>query len=96
MCIICNDKYGIYYGNLIKHDIKNHVAIVGDCRHVAQWYGYTGGITSLATHGLCGPCVASSRIGAATYRPATLTGVVNVFPVSIIAQKTFDASLPHA
>ena len=35
-----------------------------EVRHVARWYGKTGGITSLAAHGLCGPDAGNSRIGA--------------------------------
>lgn len=95
ICIICNDKYGIYYGDVLKFCTKNHVALVKDCRHVARWYGRTGGITSLAAYGLCGPNAGDSRIGAATTSPATLTGIVNIFPVSSEAQKTFDDSIPH-
>jgi hypothetical protein len=95
ICIICNDKYGIYYGNVIKFDVKNKIATVEGCRHVARWYGGTGGITSLAALGLCGPKAGESRVGAPTDMPAILTGIVNIFPVSVLAQQTFDRCQPN-
>lgn len=88
--IICNERYGIYYGRVISHDVGTRVVVAEDCRHVCRWYGRTGGITSLAAHGLCGPRAGESRIGAPC--KATLTGVVNVFDVSAEARKTFDAA----
>lgn len=95
LCIVCNDNYGIYYGDVISFNSRTRVATVKNCRHVARWYGMTGGITSLATHGLCGPRASESRVGAPTDSPAILTGIVNLFPVSKNAALTFDASIPH-
>lgn len=44
-----------YAGVVERFDPVTGVAKVRECRHVARWYGKTGGITSLAAHGLCGP-----------------------------------------
>ena len=95
VCILCNDKYGIFYGDVKKYNPVTRVAVVAQCRHVSWWYGRTGGITSLARYGLCGPNKANSRVGAPTDRPSVLTGIVNVFPASSEAQKTFDECVPH-
>lgn len=89
--IITNKNYGLYAGIVESFDAVNGVAIVRECRHVARWYGKTGGITSLAAHGLCGPRAAESRIGAPTN--ATLTGVVNVFECTPVARSTFEAAV---
>ena len=88
--IICNQSYGIYYGCVLSFDTVTHVAEVEGCRHVCQWYGRTGGITSLAAHGLCGPKANQSRIGSPCR--ATLTGIVNVFECSDEAAATIDAA----
>jgi hypothetical protein len=88
--ILCNDRYGIYAGTVDSYDPRTRVAEVSGCRHVARWFGATGGITSLAAHGLCGPKAAESRIGAATQ--ATLTGIVNVFVCSEEARATLEAA----
>lgn len=95
ICILCNDMYGIYYGDVIKYNPVTQVATVAKCRHVAAWFGKTGGITSLATHGLCGDKASESLIGSPTERPATLTKIVNIFPVSKEAKQTFDKSIAH-
>lgn len=89
--ILCNDKYGIYYGTVESYDPVTRVAVVSGCRHVCRWYGRTGGITSLAAHGLCGPDAAKSRVGAPC--DATLTGIVNVFRTSEVAEKTLDTAV---
>lgn len=90
--VLCNERYGIYYGEVVSFDAAKRVAKVRNCRHVCQWYGKTGGITSLAAYGLCGPRCGESRIGAPV--DATLTGIVNVFACSAEAAATFDASVP--
>jgi hypothetical protein len=72
-------------------DVKNGVVEAREVRHVAQWFGKTGGITSLAVHGLCGPKAGESRIGAPASR-ATLTGVVNVIECTTEARATFEAA----
>lgn len=90
--ILCNKSYGIYFGEVQSYDPKEGVANVNNCRHVCRWYGKTGGITSLAAHGLCGPNATESRIGAAAPGISTLTGVVNVFPCSSEAAATIEAA----
>lgn len=91
--IICNRSYGIYCGIVGKKtpqpDGTLHVE-VSQCRHVARWFGKTGGITSLAAHGLCGPRAEESRVGAPV--TATLTGVVNIFQCSAEARATLEAA----
>jgi hypothetical protein len=88
--ILCNKSYGIYFGEVQSYDAQEGVANVNNCRHVCRWYGKTGGITSLAAHGLCGPNATESRIGAAC--DATLTGIVNVFTCSPEAAATIEAA----
>ena len=90
--ILANDRYGLYAGVVESYDPVTRVARVAGCRHVARWYGKTGGITSLAVHGLCGPNASQSRIGAATSDAATLTGVVNVFPCSSAARASIEGA----
>ena len=87
---MANKSYGLYVGIVESYDPIGGVAEVRDCRHVARWYGKTGGITSLAAHGLCGKQAGDSRIGAPTR--AMLTGVVNVFDCSSEARATFEAA----
>lgn len=88
--ILANDHYGLYYGIVKSYDPKTRVAVVDQCRHVCRWFGRTGGITSLAAHGLCGPRAGESRIGAPV--GATLTGIINVFECTPEAAATFDAA----
>lgn len=89
--IIANERYGLYAGFVEEYDPAARTAIVRECRHVAYWYGRTGGITSLAAHGLCGPRVAESRIGAPCR--ARLSGVVNVFECSPIARASIESAV---
>ena len=89
-CILANSKYGLYYGEVISYDPVTGVAEVRNCSHVARWYGKTGGITSLAAHGLCGPNKSDSRIGAPCN--ATLTSIVNVFVCSDEAIVAIEAA----
>lgn len=91
--ILCNKSYGIYYGDVVSFDAKEGIAKVRNCRHVCQWFGRTGGITSLAAHGLCGPRASDSRVGAPVSGVSDLTGIVNVFPCSQEAVATFDVSV---
>lgn len=88
--IIANKSYGLYCGVVESFDAINGVAEVRECRHVAQWYGRTGGITSLAAYGLCGARASESRIGAPCR--ATLTGVVNVFDCTPEARASLEAA----
>ena len=91
--ILCNDHYGIYYGIVKKYNPQTRVATVAECRHVARWYGKTGGITSLAAHGICGPNASQSRIGAPVN--ARLTGIMNIFEVSDEAAGTIALIIPR-
>ena len=88
--ILANKSYGLYAGYIETYDPTTGVAEVCECRHVCRWYGRTGGITSLAAHGLCGPQAAESRIGASCR--ATLTGIVNIFECSPTAQASLEAA----
>ena len=92
--IIANKSYGLYAGiveeTTPQPDGTLHVK-ARDVRHVARWYGKTGGITSLAVHGLCGPDAANSRIGAPSVA-ATLTGIVNIFTCSAEARASIEAA----
>lgn len=88
--IVANKSYGLYVGIVESFDAKNGIAVVRECRHVAQWFGRTGGITSLAVYGLCGPQAHDSRIGAPT--KAMLTGIVNVFECSAVARTSFESA----
>jgi hypothetical protein len=88
--ILANKSYGLYAGIVESFDPRTGVAEVRECRHVARWFGKTGGITSLAAHGLCGRQAGDSRIGAPVR--ATLTGIVNVFDCSDVARATIEGA----
>lgn len=93
-CIIGNKSYGLYAGVVesIAPDAEGlSTVIVSECRHIAQWYGRTGGITSLAAHGICGARAAESRIGAPCL--ARLSGVANILAASDEAAATLRASV---
>lgn len=90
--IIANKSYGLYVGIVDSFDAKTGVVEARECRHVARWYGKTGGVTSLAVHGLCGSQASESRIGAPVAR-ATLSGIVNVFDCTPEARATFEAAV---
>ena len=89
--IIANEKYGLYVGIVDSFDTKARVVEAREVRHVARWYGKTGGITSLAVYGLCGPQAGDSRIGAPATR-MTLTGIVNVIDCTPEARATFESA----
>jgi hypothetical protein len=88
--IFCNDKYGLYFGEKISYDPTTGVAEVRNCRHISRWYGRWGGITSLASHGLCGENKNKSRIGCAA-ATSTLTHIVNVHECSPEAAESIIA-----
>lgn len=88
--LVTNAGYGIYVGIVESFDPAAKVATMRECRHVARWYGKTGGITSLAAFGLCGPSAGESRIGAPCN--ATITSVANIFECSPEARATFEAA----
>lgn len=78
--IVGNKSYGLYFGTTSATDAEiaeTESIRVEQCRHIAHWRGKTGGITSLAAHGPCGPNMALSRIGAPN-PSSLLMGVVNV------------------
>ena len=62
-CVITNKSYGIYVGLIddldrdVTPDANGETKTVKarEVRHVARWYGKTGGITSLAAHRLVRP-----------------------------------------
>lgn len=65
--LVGNGLYGLYVGWWAGNDadaIRDKAVRLEECRHVRYWYGRSGGITSLAAHGPCGPRMMESRIGA--------------------------------
>lgn len=89
--IVGNQSYGLYYGETSATDAEvaaSKTIRLDGCRHICRWFGKTGGITSLAAHGPCGPRVDESRIGAPA--PSQLVGgVVNVIDCSEEAVAAF-------
>jgi len=77
-CILGNDHYGLYFGMVVAYNSKSKVAVVEDCRGIIEYHTKTGGITTLATEGLCGPKAGDSLIGAPVPQ-AVLTHIVNIF-----------------
>lgn len=95
--LVGNEKYGLYIGYTTAADetvLKKRAIRLRDCRHVYYWVGKTGGVTSLAKHGPCGPNALSSRVGAPC-DSALLTGVVNVFDLSPEAVDNFAKIVPE-
>lgn len=91
--IIGNEGYGLYCGFVEATDaeiLKEKAVRLYEARHIRYWYGGTGGITSLAAWGPCGPRVKESRIGAPC--PSSLiTEVRAVHECSAEAKVAFDA-----
>ena len=92
IAILANKSYGLYFGEILSFDPSTGVAEVKNCQHVCRWYGKTGGITSLAAFGICGPNKLNSRIGAPC--GATLTNIINIFDCSKEAIKSFGEIVP--
>jgi hypothetical protein len=93
--LIANRSYGLYIGYVTATDAQIVAAEsvrVEECRHVARWFGLTGGITSLAASGPCGPRAQESRVGAPC--TALLSGVVNVFELTPEASAAFATIVP--
>jgi len=93
--LVGNKSYGLYIGQTNATDatiLKSESVRLVNCRHVAQWYGKTGGITSLAAHGPCGPRKSESLVGAPCN--ALLSGVVNVFDLTDEAIAAFASIVP--
>jgi hypothetical protein len=95
--LVANERYGLYIGETAATDeeiTSSRSVRLANCRHVCQWYGKTGGITSLAAHGPCGPRAQESRVGAPA-KAALVTGVVNVFDLSAEAIAAFASIVPR-
>ena len=93
--LVGNSSYGLYIGMSAASDeeiIASKAVRLESCRHVARWFGKTGGITSLAAHGPCGPRAQESRVGAPC--DALVTGVVNVFDLTPEAIAAFESIKP--
>lgn len=89
--LVGNQSYGLYIGETDASDadiIASKAVRLKNCRHVCRWYGKTGGITSLAAFGPCGPSADQSRIGAPA-SSALVTGVVNVLDLTPAAVEAF-------
>lgn len=87
--VVTNASYGIYYGEVEASDAEISAAKavrVFGCRHVARWYGGTGGITSLAAWG---PKGNDNRIGQPC--DALISNVANVFDATPEAVAAFAA-----
>ena len=82
--VLGNSNYGLYFGVVKDFDRINGIAEVLDCRHICAWYGLPGGITSLASHGICGPDAMNSRVALPSPR-AVLRNIVNVFDCTELA-----------
>lgn len=92
--IIANKSYGLYVGLVDSvEQLSDGLMRVEarEVRHVARWFGKTGGITSLAVHGICGPRASESRIGAPAPK-ATLSGIVNIIDCTPEARAAFEAA----
>lgn len=77
-CVLGSRTYGLYFGLVDSFDATTQTAVVRECRHIYEWHGKHGGITSLASHGICGSKASESRIGLPA-PSATLTEIINVF-----------------
>lgn len=89
--IVGNQSYGLFCGETDTPDeviIRDKAVRLDNCRHIAQWFGRTGGITSLAAHGPCGRRAAESRIGAPA-PSSLLTGIVNIYDCTPEAVSAF-------
>ena len=86
-CVLGSRTYGLYYGVVESYDPATQTAVVRECRHIYEWRGKHGGITSLASHGICGPKASESRIGLPS-PIATLTEIINVFACTDSSSRT--------
>jgi hypothetical protein len=90
--IVGNQNYGLYFGQIEADDneiVATKSVRMLNCQHIAKWYGRTGGITSLAAYGPCGPNAKNSRVGAAA-PSVLLTGIVNVLDCTPEAISNFS------
>ena len=89
--IVGNQSYGLYFGETDSTDaeiVETKSVRLENCRHISHWQGKTGGITSLAAFGPCGPRAKESRIGAPS-PSSLLTGIVNVYDCTAEAVANF-------
>lgn len=94
--IVGNERYGLYCGWTSATDaevVATKSIRLDKCRHICRWYGKTGGITSLAAYGPCGPSMMESRIGAEA-PSQLLQGVVNVIDCTDAAIAAFERIVP--
>lgn len=92
--IIGQRPYGLYAGFVTKRENQPDGSMtieVEACRHVRYWYGKSGGITSLAAFGICGPRAKESRIGAAVN--TVLANVISLYECSPEAQASIEAAV---
>ncbi|HUR93039.1 MAG TPA: hypothetical protein VMY76_00550 [Gemmatimonadales bacterium] len=90
--VVGTASYGLYFGWTDASDqdvVKDRSVRLRDARHVRSWHGKTGGITSLAAHGPCGPRGKNSLIGAPV-PSALITNVANVFDCTPEAIEAFN------
>ncbi|MHB8361313.1 MAG: DUF6948 domain-containing protein [Thermoplasmataceae archaeon] len=95
--LVGNGPYGLYIGITGATDaeiLEAHAVRLESCRQVARWYGLTGGITSLAQHGPCGPKAQQSLVGAAA-PSSLLCDVKAVHDLSPEAIAAFSAIVPR-
>ena len=88
--IVGNHSAGLYFGetDAADHEIAtNKYVRLYNCQHIAKYYTKTGGITSLAAYGPCGPLGKESLVGAPA--DSLLTGVANVYDCSPLAIENF-------
>jgi hypothetical protein len=83
--------YGLYAGIVEQYDPATKVAVLRQVRQISRWYGKTGGITSLAAFGICGPDARNSRIGAPSPR-TEFADVVAVHDCTSEARATLEAA----
>ena len=94
--IIGTINYGLYAGivDSIQPDpgTSTMTVTVRQCRHIPRWFGRTGGITSLAVYGICGPRAGESRIGAPAPQ-STISGVRAIHDCTPEARATLEATV---
>jgi len=94
--IVGNGPWGIWFGEVRATDAqiaRTHSIRLYRARNIRYWYGRTGGITSLARFGLCGPRAAESRVGA-EIASTLLLDVKAVHECHPEAVATFLATVP--
>jgi len=97
-CIVGNGPWGLWFGEVRAKDadvIKSKAVRLYRARNIRYWYGKSGGITSLAAHGLCGPRAGESRIGT-EIESTLLMDVKAIHECSQEAANTFLAAKQNA